>query len=373
MISFTNKRYYAKGTCNVICADRKSGDIVYQSNKFNTGSITTNSNMNEIRAGLGNPIAAMIPSDSSLEVDFEAADFSLWAKGAQVGATLSYNAPVPVCQTITAAGTSITVDIKAGEPVAQLGTEKPQCYVQEVGTASEMGKDGAAYDVNPATGAITGFTAETGKKYKVWFFIRKASAQVATLSTMFDPSVIHFTAQIAVYANENAGGDSEGTRVGWLYVIIPNLKLKGEGGIKGDQGNNDTTKISGQAVAYEPEIVSETCSDCDTSTLGYYVFAPDDASSSIMGLTVFGGVTEVAQNSTVQLPVRFVMADGSTVRPSSYSDGFTYTLDGAPTGTTISTNGIITAGEAAGDCDCTTTYTDGGTTHKVVSTITVTA
>ena len=64
MISFTDRKLYVKGTCQAQVSDTTTGDILYQSNKFQTASINTSVNTEPIRAGLGNGIAAIIPSDS---------------------------------------------------------------------------------------------------------------------------------------------------------------------------------------------------------------------------------------------------------------------------------------------------------------------
>lgn len=362
MINFTDPRLYLKGTCQAIASDVKTGDVLYYSNKFTTGNITTSVTMGEIRAGLGNAIAAIIPSDSALNVEFTAADLSLWAKAAQVGATLGYNAPAPVCQTITADGTSLSIDVSEGKPVAQLGFSKIFCQVQEVGAGSGIAAGGVAYDLNPETGAITGFTATSGKQYKVWYFINKASAQVASISTLFDPKVVHFTAQMAVYANESGANQNEGTRVGWLYAIVPRLKLGGNAGVVGDQSTNDTTSMSGQAVAFDTDTINAECSDCDASNLAYYVYVPDSGADSIRGiLAAMGGVISVKKSGTAQVQPRFIMDNGQLVATTDYGK-FTYTLASPPDGTTVSATGLITAGATPGDCDLTVSYNNGDET-----------
>lgn len=362
MINFTDPRLYLKGTCQAIASDVKTGDVLYYSNKFTTGNITTSVTMGEIRAGLGNAIAAIIPSDSALNVEFTAADLSLWAKSAQVGATLGYNAPAPVCQTITADGTSLSIDVSEGKPVAQLGFSKVFCQVQEVGAGSGIAVGGVAYDLNPETGAITGFTATSGKQYKVWYFINKASAQIASISTLFDPKVVHFTAQMAVYANESGANQNEGTRVGWLYAIVPRLKLGGNAGVVGDQSTNDTTSMSGQAVAFDTDTINAECSDCDASNLAYYVYVPDSGADSISGiLAAMGGVISVKKSSTAQVQPRFIMDNGQLVTTTDYGK-FNYNLASPPQGTTVSATGLITAGATTGDCDLTVSYNNGGET-----------
>lgn len=354
MINFNDTRLYVKGTCNVICEDVSNGNIVYQTNKMSTGNITPSTSLNEIRAGLGNPIAAMIPSDSQLQVDFEAADFQLWAKGAQLGAAISYSAPVPKCQTVTASSETLSIDVSDGAPVPELGASESYAYIQEVGEASLIATDGAAYKIS-AAGVVDGFTATAEKKYKVWYFVQKATAKKAVISSFIDPKVVRFIAQIAVYSNKGGSSASQGTRVGWLYYTIPYLKLQGDATVTGDQSNNDTTKISGQAIAYDEDVVSETCTDCDASTLGYIVYVPDEDAGMIAGLAVVGGVVNVAKSGTAQIPVRYVMTDGSLVVPPDYS-ALTYTMTTSVTGVSVSGSGVLTAtGSATGDGECTIT------------------
>lgn len=368
MISFTDDRLYAKGTCNVICSDVNTGDVLYQSNKVTTGSITPSVNLNEIRAGLTNPIATMIPSDSSLQVDFEAADFQIWAKAAQMGAALSYGAPVQTCQVLTADSTSLAIDITDGVPAAPFGYASPFCFVQTVGAESKLLNDGVAYPIS-AEGTISNFVATAGTQYKVTYYVQKVGARKAVISSFIDPKVVRFEAQIAVYSNR--GGTSEGTRVGWIYYTIPYLKLQADATITGDQSTNDTTKISGQALAYDASVVSAQCSDCDASTLAYLVYVPDDASEEILGIAVIGGAIEVVTNQTAQLKPYIVMADKSIVVPTDYADGFAYAMTTAISGTTVSDSGLITAGSTAGNGEATITYTVGSKEYTCPVNVTV--
>ena len=371
MIKFYDDSIILKGTGNVIVSDPGTGDIFFQSDKISSGTITPSVNLNEIRSGIGNPIVAMIPSDASIAVDFDSTTFSLRMKAAQLGAQFTYSAPAPVCQIVNATSANLVVNVETNIPVAPLGMSTPICFVQEVGAPSRVASDGTAYEVNPTTGSITGFTATSGSSYRVWYYAIKPSAQLATISSLIDPKVVRYEAQFAVYSNRS-GKTNNGTRVGWVYVIIPYLKLQADAAINGDQGSADTTKISGQAIAYDPDVVPSTCADGDASTLAYYLYVPDDAAESIVGLTIFSGVTSLPKSSTKQLPVRFVMADGSTVAPGNYSSGFSYALTSAPSGTTISNAGVITAGSTSGSAKCVTTYTAGTQTFTVDSTVTVT-
>lgn len=361
MINFTDKKLYVKGTCQANLVDPCDGHVVYSSNKFQTGNITTSVTMGEIRAGMGNAIATILPSDSALNVEFTAADFSLAAKAAQVGATLSYGAPVPMCQTIKATGTSITISVEEGVPTAQAGFSEAFCYVQETGVAGTLSATGTAYPISEA-GLISDFVSVADHTYKVFYWVNKPTAQIAAISTLFNPQVLHFTAQMPVFSNENCSGNNEGSRVGWLYVIVPRLKLGANAGVVGDQTTADTTSLSGQAIAFDEDIISDTCTDCNASELAYYIFVPDSGAESLIGLAVVGGLVEVAKSGTAQIPVRFVMENGQLVVPGDYATGFTYTASSAPSGTTVSSAGVISAGTTAGDFEVAIEYDNDGTT-----------
>lgn len=372
MIKFTDPRLYLKGTSSVICKDVVTGNILYFSNKFQTGNVTTGNTMGEIRAGLGNPVAATIPTDGNVGVEFNAADFNMWAKSAQTGAKLNYNAPAITCQNVTAESTELTIDLTAGTPVAELGFSDIHCYVQEVGASAPIASYGAAYPINPADGKIGTFEAEIGKTYKVWYFVNMASAQLATIGSNIDPKVVHFTAEMAVYSN-NTGAQNDGTRVGSLYVIIPRLKLGGNGGVNGDQTNNDTTSLSGTAIVHDNDIISESCSACEQTdnVLAYYLYVPCASATAVTGLALIGGVISLPVSTTAKANFKAVMPDGSLVTPDNAL--MSYALDGAPTGTTVSTDGVITAGATAGDCEITATYTEGTDTFTCTANVSVTS
>lgn len=360
MIQFTDKRLYLKGTCAAYLIDPSTGAIRYYTNKAQTANLETSVTMGEIHAGLGNPISAIIPSDSALNVNFAAADFSLFAKGANVGSALNYNAVVPVCQTVTAtSGGTLKISVTDGAPVAFYGSADVLCYVQTVGDASPIGTDGTAYTIG-SDGTVYGFTAVSGKQYKVWYYTNKASATVIPISTLIDPMILTFVQQMAVYAND-AGGQNSGTRVGWVYAVVPYLKLGGNASLTGDQSTADTTSITGQAVAYDDEVVSATCSNCGAGNLAYYIYAPDDGSESVTGIAVVGGTFSVAKSSKAQIPGRLVMANSQLVVPNP-AGLIKYAVSGsAPTGTSVSADGVVTAGSATGDFDVTMTYPATGT------------
>lgn len=375
MISFQNKSLFAKGTCMVQLANTATGEIMYSGNKFQTSNIQSSVSLGEIRGGLGSGIVAIIPAESSLTVDFTAADFDLRAKAMQTGATFQMGAPAPTCEVLTADAETLTLAMPNGAPVAQIGYNKIFGYVQIVGQESKMAVDGVPYEIDPATGEVKGFQATSGTQYKVWYFVQKASAELATISTSMAGAVCHFTAQIAVYANESsANAGSTGSRVGWLYVIIPRLMFDGTGGgLEGDQTTAIQTQLRGTALASDEGVVSATCADCTSNIFGHYLYVPDQDAGVFTGLAVVGGVVSLPVSTTAQIPVRLVAGNGELVQVGDTTTGWTYTLNGAPTGTEVSASGLITAGTTPGDCTCTATYENGGDPLTATIQVSVTA
>ena len=378
MIKFNDKRLYLKGTGNVVLTQLTTGKILYQSDKFSAASINTSVSMNEIRAGLANPVVAILPTDAGLTVELTAQDFSLWEKAAQVGAPVTYGAPVPAAQVVTASGTSLSIDVSAATPVAQLGfpADEVLCYVQQVGVSSLLSVDGTAYALDPTSGAISGFTSTSGVQYKVWYYVNNPNAQRATITTLMDPEIVHMTASFAVYANTN-GTATSGTRQGWLYVTVPLLKLQANANINGDQGANDTTVITGMAIADDDDVVSaltDMCGDVG-GNLAYYVYSPCTDADAIKGLAVVGGVVSLPKSSTKQIPVKLVMADNSLADPPAYGAGagFSYAMTTAIAGASVSNVGVITSGTTTGDGEVTVTYEKGDLTWTLPVNVTVTA
>lgn len=370
MIQFTDPKLYVRGTCMAQAADPASGDILFSSNKYQTGNITCSVNPDPLRAGLGNGIATIIESDADVQVNFTKADFDMVSKMAAVGGTTTYNAVAPVCQKVEATSAVLKVDVTEGAPVAQYGMRKPVCYVQEMEAASLVANDGTAYDI-AADGTISGFTAVTGKKYKVWYYINKLTALCGAINSSMVGRVVLFTTQMAVYTNVNAN-TKEGTRWGWLYTHHL-LKLQADGAtMNGSQSDYDTTSIVGRALTNEESVVSEDCGNCNSSLLGWYVLVPDGDADVVTGLVAaIGGVISVPKGGTYQVQPMAVMANGQLVKLDATK--CTYELTTPPSGTTVGQNtGIIKAGTATGDADLTVTYNFGGKSYTAQCAVSVT-
>lgn len=361
MIRFTDPKLYVKGTCSVLFANTQNGNVEYWSDKVQNFSETSNANEDIIRAGLGNGIATVLVSDSEKTVTATAADFSLKAKAMQLGGSVTYNGIAPVCQTIHATGSSLTIDFADGVPVANYGFEKAMCYVQEVGALSPISQYGSAYEIDTTSGAISGFVATSGKDYKVWYFVRKITAMEATFYSNFQPGLYHATFQLAVYQNMSGADTNAGTRVGWLYCIYPRYKMTPGGGMVGDQSTADTTDLSGRALPMDSEVISAACTDCDVGVTCYYLYVPDDGSNAILGiLTELGGQIVMGESATYQVKPSFIMENGQIVRATDLTH-FSFVGTSLPSGTTVGeTTGLIESGTTTGSGTLTVTYEESG-------------
>lgn len=371
MLRFTDQKLFVKGTASAYLQDGEN-NIVYFSDKFQTGTIATSVTAGEIRGGLGNPELIELPTDGSITVTFNAADFSLFAKAAQTGAALSYGAPVMVCQTVTASGESLAIDVTDGTPVAPIGSSDIYCFVQEVGAASPVAAGGVAYTLS-AAGAVSGFVATASKQYKVWYWVNRANAHVAAISSNIDPKVLRFTAEIPVYSSES-GGANRGTMVGKLTVVIPRLKLGGDaGGVVGDQTTADTTNITGKALAADEAVIAEDCAECAGfgTPLAYYIYSPCDLGSGIEGIVAqLGGVITMAKSASYQIMPRAVVnGELAYLNPADC----TYEITTSISGCSVSEAGVITSGTTAGDGEVTVTYTVGTESYTDVCNLSVTA
>lgn len=339
MITLNNPKLFLKGTCNVNVKRPSDGRIVMQSSLVATNNFTTEVDMSPIRAGLGNPIAIQLPSDSAVNLELTTADFSLASRALQVGAEVAYNAIAPVCTTVTAE--SETLSLPAGaEPVAAYGDNAVYAYVNYSG-ASDPGK---AYVVSDA-GVIQDFAAVSGNTYNVIYYERRADAQELGISSMFAPGVYTVTAQMAVYSSDGTNEGNRGTQVGWCYYYIPRMQFNGDASTSGSQTDPATSTLSGTALSYQEAAQIGECVDCSYPMLAYMTFVPltFNGNNAIIGMTVVGGNISVEASETEVIPVKYVLADNTLVQPK-YSD-LTFTVGSESVATAA--NGVI-SGVAAG-------------------------
>ena len=372
MIKFTDPRLYVQGIGIAIMTDF-AGNIKYFSDKFQDGNITESADDGIVTAGIGNGPVIVIPTNPNVSVAVTAADYSEYAKAAAVGGTISYGAADMVCQTVIASSTSIAIDVSNGRPVAGPGLNSVVCYVQEVGAPSPIAQDGVAYDIDPDSGAISGFVATSGKNYLVTYYVSRANASMTTITTNPKGEVVRFVLQRPIYANVEAS-TNQGDLWGMLYEIIPRLQLMPDGAANsGNQNSPTTTAINGRAMSYDEETISADCSSCSLNgaPLMYRIIVPCDKTQGIDGiLAVLGGAVSIPADGTYQLSPALVV-NGKLSYGVPASD-FAYESSATAVASVGAATGLVT-GESAGDAEITVTYTVGSTTYTDYVNVTVTS
>ena len=367
---------FLKGMVEQIYYDPTSGNIIGYDNVATDGAIETQVNLQEITGGFGNPVVGIIPDSTRMTGSYTSAAFSLHTRKLITGGNLKYGGVSPVCETITAVGTTLTVTKTPAKHYAQpLADEKAWCYVKPVGAAGYLGTN---YGVDITT-KIVNYTAVAGQSYEVFYFVENSSAQVLELPDMFNPSVVTISQKYGVYAKQNSSV-SHGTLQGYMYVVVPRAVLNGNAGVSANQTDAATT--DGSWMALSPDQNSLVCDDCasSTKTFAYYIYVPcGGETAAVEELAVIGGGVSVKATETAQIPVVYVMPDGSTQTPTytnlTYAIGVTPAVDGTPSKDTkaqVDVNGQV-KGLAAGTTEVKITLVKGEKTLETYCNVTVTA
>ena len=350
-ITLGTPNLFLKGIAEQTFYDPATGNIVGFDNVASEAAISTSVNLQEVVGGLGNALVGVFPDTVRLTGTYTSQAFSLETRRLITGGVLAYNAKAPVCETITATGTTLTVSRTPAKHYGQPASDtNAWCFVKPQGAASYPGTN---YQIDPSTSQVVNFAATAGTTYEVYYFAENASAQSLAIPDVFNPTNVTVSTKYGVYAKQN-NMITGGTLQGWLYVIVPVAILSGDAGISANQTTNATT--DGSWMALSPDSVGLSCADCAMSgnPLAYYVYVPcGDAAAEVQALAIPGGGVTVAVNSTVQIPVKYVMPNDTLVQPI-YTD---LTYASAATGTaTVSNAGVVT-GVAAGSTTVTITLT----------------
>ena len=323
---------YAKGTMDVKLFDPATNDLVYYSNKMSTSQLTSTINLGAINAGPGNPVVIQIPDTPSLTMNLTAADFSLEGRALSAGSNVVYNGVVPVDEVVQADGTTLTV---TQTPVYPLGGCDIVGYVNNSGTA---------YQIDPATRELQGFTATAGQTYCVHYYTNNASAKQFGVDTLMNPAVVRGFITIPVYSTEGTTANANtGSRVGSLYITIPRGQLSGDVSTEGSQTTPATTIMNLTALSYDEACEQNIqCGTAASPKLAYMVLElygnPDQ---NVEELAIVGGndITVVA-GTPYTIPVKYMMDNGEIVTPDL--SNFTYTPEEGEAFFSVSPAGVIT-------------------------------
>lgn len=370
--TFTDKMLFAKGTSVMRVSDPATGRLFFVDPATQTSNVEPNVNLGEVRGGLMNGILTMIPQEPGMTVNVTSSQYNLLMKAKQLGGDHGYGFATRTCVSVLGAEGKIVIPVAtAGTPVAGPGYAKVFGYVQIVGQESEILNDGVAYDIDPATGEVLGYVATNGTKYKVHFWVNKATTEYVRVSNYFDPAVVRVEIETPIFANESGDPDNKGTQIGTHITVIPYVKLNGSGGMNGDQTGNDTTSVSGTAISYQKAVVEDDCDTCSAATgdLCYYLYVPCNDAYMIKGLVAVPAEVEIPASSTQALDLWLVVGDQLTKPDPQF---MSYEVTGSVTGLSVSNSGIVTAGTTAGSGEITATYDDGSNSFTCPINVTVT-
>lgn len=348
--TFGNKDMFVMGVVDQTLYDPTTGNIIGYDRLANDVAIQYTFELTDI-TGFNQSLVMSIPHTTRLTGTYTSAAFSLAQRALLSGSETSYNAVARVCEEITAEGTTLTVTKQPALFYAQPSSDTTGwCYVREKGAATS---DGTNYGVDLTTKEVQGFSASSGTTYEVTYFTNMASAEVAPLKAAANPSVVSISQRWAVYAAQN-GNKESGTLQGYLYFNVPLAMLEGDAGMDGNQTTNSTTSYNWRAL--ENVTNMPVCDVCGTNTnnLAYYVYVPcGSETQSVSQLVIVGGPMELTANQQEQIPVKYLMPDGSVVQPVFTDLSYESAADGTAT---VDENGVV-KGVAAGNTTVTVTLT----------------
>lgn len=341
---FGSPNLFAMPVVDQTMYDPKTGNVVGYDKVGNDVAINYTFELMELTGNLGNQVVGLIPHTTRLTGTYNSQAFSLEHRALLSGGTVSNNGIAPVCETITATGTSLTVQ---GTPVKSY--EQPAsdtlgwCQVREHGADTYLGTN---YGINLSSKTVQNFVAVSGKQYDVFYFTDWTSAKVVNLPKNANPSIVSIHQKWGIYSNEN-GATGNGTLAGYLYVIVPKAMLEGDAGASGNPTSNARTDYNWRAISdYDNMPDADACAS-DGESLGYYVYVPcGSADSNVADLAIIGAGVTVKNGGSAQVPVVYIMKDGSTAIPN-YAD-LTFAKVGSTTGFNVSNTGLVTASASSG-------------------------
>lgn len=361
---FGDPRLFVMGA-ELTMTDRATGNIVAYDNVGTDAAVNYTFDLSEITGGIQNQLVGLIPHSTRLTGSYTSNAFSLAQRALLTGGSLVSNGISPVCELITASGTTLTVTKTPAKALSQPADDTyAWCYVCPHGASTF---EGANYGVDISTKQVQNFTATANAQYDVYYFSALASSKQLGLSAAADPSLVSVQLKWAVYADQN-GNRAHGTLQGYLYVIVPVALPNGDAGVSGSNTSNATTQYTWRAIDADNNMPK--CDDCDgtANNIGYYVYVPCGTEyQNVSDIVVVGGDMTIAVGSDTQLNIRLIMKDGSTVTPD-YSD---LTYNSATSGVaTINAGGVVHP-VAQGTSVITATLNTGSKTITAKTTVTV--
>ena len=302
-----NSNIIVKGVYDVTYIDVETGNIVGYERQGNEATVNIGENYQRIEGGFLNKLIGVLPDSTRINGTYTEQAFDLSERALALSQTLKYGMSAPMCEVVTAVESKLYV---SKTPTTRYGLPYPSCYIRKVGEAWSA----VAYEINPATKEVLGFTAENGEDYEVQYFIVWASAQGFGIPTRFSPKVYTVQIKYGAYAVRGAN-KGRSSQVGWLYFIVPRAIFEANESMNGSQTSNSPNEHQWRAIAEDNGVQLEEDCPKKKAPLGYYLYVPCDPTESVVDIIVTGNGLTLYANKSELPPVKLVMKDGSLVQP----------------------------------------------------------
>lgn len=348
------KGLYVQGIYSFEFYDIATDALLFQSKYISESSITTSTNLNAIKGGIGNATLIQIPSDAELKVAMTAQNFTLDGLALNVGTQLMTTAVYRIQETVVLGENG--VGKVASIPYSSLGS-RTEDIVGYVNCATKV-------EINPETKEFTVPNGKEGERVCIAYFTMSANAEMFTIGSNFSPKIGRAILRTPIYSSDGLSDSNEGSKVGELQIVIPRAQLDGNLNIDLSQTSNATTVLNMTALV-DYTVASGECSK-DDGTLGYIVQVLYNESiwDGIDKLVVVDCGVTVQEGESEKLSIKGYNSAMDTLENVPYED-LTFTSKDTAVAT-VDAKGVVT-GVAAGEAVVTVEYKTGsGDSEKVI-------
>lgn len=331
-IRFGDPNLFVKGVAEQIYMDPLTGNIVGYDRTSADSAVTMSVTLSEVTGGMGNKLLGVLPDTTRVTGSYTSAAFSLETRRLITGGALAYDAICPVCETITAESTTLTVT-KTPVPSYEQDPDAYECWCH-VSEKDGGPQKGANYGIDRSTKEVLYFLAEAGKTYEVTYYVHNTSAYGMTVPNFWNPVVMTVQTRYGVYGKQGKN-EKQGILKGWLYFIVPRAILTANAGFEASQTATGGTDGSWLALSNRQENMPYCRCDTGVTPIAYYVYVPcGDETVKVQSLVITGGGLMVQAGKEARLPLKMVMADDTLLQPDfsrlnySSSDDSVATVDG---------------------------------------------
>jgi hypothetical protein len=358
MADCNTKGLYVQGIYSFEFYDIASDALLFQSRYISESSITTSTNLNAIKGGIGNATLIQIPSDAELKVAMTAQNFTLDGLALNTGSTIMPNGIYRVQDEVTLGEGGIG-KVKS-TPYSSLGS-RTEDIVGYVNCSTKV-------EIDPETKEFEVPEGKEGDRVCIAYFTQSANAEMFVIGSNFSPKVGRAVLRTPIYSSDGISNSNEGIKVGELQIVIPRAQLDGNLNIDLSQTSNATTVLNMTALV-DFSVATGECPK-DNGTLGYIVqvIYTDSIWDGIDRLVVVDCGVTVAEGETEKLNVKGYNTTTDTLENVPYED-LTFTSKDEETAT-VDAKGIVTgvkAGEAVITIEYKTKSEDGETDVVVLS------